>query len=275
MDEARGLSRRRFLRQAALAGAGVVAAPLLAAPPAEAFSLVSKPNSNDQKKIGEKATQDILRKYREVTDGRAAHFNSIGQRLVSALPQAERDRWDFHFHVLDDKEANAFALPGGHMFLFTGLYSKMETDDAVAAVTGHEMTHVRKEHWAKAYAKQQERQLGLSILLWGLKANRNWQNVAGLADNIITMKFSRGEEDEADAGGLQNMVDADFNPDGMVQLFRTLQKLSGNGGAFGVDWMSDHPMTKDRIKRTEDRIASLKRRNSFPAATPLRYQSLY
>jgi len=68
-----------------------------------------------------------------------------GSRLVSALPAPDRN-WDFTFHVLEDKTVNAFAVPGGNMFLFTGLYKAMTTDDALAAVTGHEMAHVYRQH---------------------------------------------------------------------------------------------------------------------------------
>jgi predicted Zn-dependent protease len=275
MEEARSESRRRFLRQAAAIGAGAAVLPLIGAPAAEAFSLFGTPSPGDQKKLGDQAAQQVLKQYHEVHDGRASHFDTIGQRLVAALPSSDRGTWDFRFHVLDSKEVNAFALPGGNMFLFTGLYSKVETDDALAAVTGHEMTHVRKQHWAKAYAKQQQRQFGLALLLGLAHANRDLQNVAGLADNMISLKYSRGEEDQADEGGLQNMVDAGYNPEGMIQLFHTLQQLSGNGGTGGKDWLSDHPLTSDRIKKAQDRIANLKQHNNFPPLTPMRYQSLY
>ena len=197
-----------------------------------------------------------------------------GQRLVAALPDSDRKTWDFRFHVLDSKEVNAFALPGGNMFMFTGLYEKVPTDDALAAVTGHEMTHVRKQHWAKAYAQQQQRDLGISALLLIFKAPQAVQTVASLADNAISLKYSRGEEDQADQGGLENMVAAGFNPEGMIQLFQVLQKVSGNGGSFAGDFLSDHPLTSDRIKHAQQRIADLHRTQPFPPLTPLDYKSL-
>ena len=100
------------------------------------------------------------------------------------------------------------------------------------------------------------------------------QTLAGLADNAIGLKFSRGEEDQADAGGLENMVAAGYNPQGMIELFQTLEKVSGNGGSLGGDFLSNHPLTSDRIKHTEQRIAALKSDRSFPAVTPLNYSSL-
>ncbi len=267
-------SRRLFLRNAALAGAGLAVAPLLIPQAAEAGGLFSAPSPDDQKKVGDQAAQQVLQKYPEVHDARARHFNQIGQRLVQALPPSDRKTWDFKFHVLDSKEVNAFALPGGNMFMFTGLYKLLSTDDALAGVTGHEMTHVRMQHWAKAEAKRQQRDTLLGIGLSIFHAGRAAQTIAGLADSAIGLKFSRGEEDQADQGGLENMVAAGYNPQGMIQLFQALEKVSGNGGGIGGDFLSDHPLTSDRIKHTEGRIAALKSQRNFRPLTPLNYNSL-
>ncbi len=266
-------SRRRFLRQAAFTGAGLAIAPLLI-PQAEAGGLFAAPSPQDQKKVGDQAAQQVLQKYPEVHDARARHFNEIGQRLVRALPASDRRTWDFRFHVLDSKEVNAFALPGGNMFMFTGLYKILPTDDALAGVTGHEMTHVRRQHWAQGYAKTQEREAGIGLLLGLFHAGRAAQTIAGLADSAIGLKFSRGEEDQADQGGLENMVAAGYNPQGMIQLFQALEKISGNGGGLGGAFLSDHPLTSDRIKHTEQRIAALQDQRHFPPLTPLHYSSL-
>ncbi len=265
--------RRRFLRSAALTGLGIAAMPLLPAP-AQAGGLFSAVSADDQKKIGDQAAAQILKQYPEVFDSRAKHFNQIGQRLVRALPPSDRQTWDFKFHVLDSKTVNAFALPGGNMFMFTGLYQLLSTDDALAGVTGHEMTHVRLQHWAKANAKEQERQVGIGVLLGIFHAGRVAQTIAGLADTAISKRFSRGEEDQADQGGLQNMVAAGYNPQGMIQLFQALEKVSGNGGGLGGDFLSDHPLTSDRIKHTQERIAALQSSHSFPPLTPLDYSRL-
>jgi predicted Zn-dependent protease len=267
-------SRRRFLRNMGLASIGMMAAPLLLTPRAEAGGLFPPPSPKEQQKVGDQAAQEILQKYKEVHDGRARHFDQLGQRLVSALSLDDRRTWDFRFHVLDSKEVNAFALPGGNMFMYTGLYEKLTTDDALAAVTGHEMTHVRKQHWAKAYAKQQQRETLLALGLTIFHASDATQSLAGLADGVLTLKYSRGEEAQADAGGLQNMVDADYNPEGMIQLFETLQQVSGNGGSVGGDFLSDHPLTSDRIKAAQKQIDQLDKDHRFPALTPLVYSRL-
>ena len=269
----RHLGRRRFLRDAGLAGLGVAALPLLLPSAAQAGGLFAVASPEDQKKIGDQAAAQVLTQYHEVFDRRAGHFSEIGQRLVRALPEPDRSTWNFRFHVLDSKTVNAFALPGGNMFMFTGLYQLLPTDDALAGVTGHEMTHVRLQHWAKANEKQQERQAGIGLLLGIFHAGQAAQSLAGLADNAIGLKFSRGEEDQADQGGLQNMVAAGYSPQGMIQLFEALEKVSGGGGG-GSDFLSDHPLTSDRIKHTQDRIAALQSGHTFPPLTPLHYGSL-
>jgi len=267
-------SRRLFLRRAALTGAGLAVAPLLIPQAAEAGGLFSTASADDQKKVGDQAAQQVLQKYPEIHDARARHFNEIGQRLVRGLSASDRNTWDFRFHVLDSKEVNAFALPGGNMFMFTGLYKLLSTDDALAGVTGHEMTHVRLQHWAKASAKQQERAAGIGLLLGIFHAGRAAQTIAGLADSAIGLKFSRSEEDQADQGGLENMVAAGYNPQGMIQLFQALEKVSGNGGGLGGAFLSDHPLTSDRINHTQQRIAAMKSQRNFPPLTPLNYNRL-
>ncbi len=267
-------SRRRFLRTGALAGLGLAAAPLLLTPAARAGGLFGLASASDQKQVGDQAAKQVTQKYHEVFDARARHFNGIGQRLVHALPPSDRNAWDWKFHVLDSPEVNAFALPGGNMFMFTGLYKILTTDDALAGVTGHEMTHVRKQHWAQAASKQQERDTLLALGLSIFHAGRAAQTIAGLADSAIGLKFSRGEEDQADQGGLENMVAAGYNPQGMIQLFQALERVSGNGGGLGGAFLSDHPLTSDRIKNTQQRISNLQSRYRFPALTPLNYNAL-
>jgi predicted Zn-dependent protease len=265
------ISRRAFVVGAAAAAAALSCG--LITESACAGGLFPMPSPADQKKVGDEAAGQIVKQYHEIYDRRAKHFQALGETLVKALP-ADDQKWDFRFHVLESKEINAFALPGGNMFMFTGLYEKIPTEDALAAVTGHEMTHVRLQHWAKAYVKQQERNAIFAIGLSLFHAGSATQTVAQLANNAISLKYSRSEEQQADAGGLQNMVDAGFNPQGMVQLFQVLQKVAGNGGTLGTDFLSNHPLTSDRIKAAQQGIAKISAGRTFPPLTPLDYAAL-
>ena len=248
-------SRRLFLKTA-FAGGIAAAVTTVADRPSRAD--LFKPSVAQQKTVGQQAAQQVLQKYHEVNDSRARHFDRLGARLVDALSARDRQTWRYEFHVLDSKEINAFALPGGPMFMFTGLMDRVRSDDELAAVTGHEMTHVRKQHWARAAAKQQERSTLLGVLLGLTRAGQGWQMAAGAINTVIGLKYSRGEEDEADAGGLQNMVDAGYDPQGMLDLFHTLQTAS-NGRGSAPEFLSDHPLTSDRIRKTQQRIDRLNR----------------
>ncbi len=246
-------SRRDFLRRAIVGGITVATLPLLGA---EAYADPFTPSVADQKKMGDQAAQQVLQKYHVVTDSRSGAFDRIGAKLVNALSPRDRGPWDYRFHVIDSKEINAFAVPGGNMFMFTGLMDRVQSDDELAAVTGHEMTHVRKQHWAKAVSTQTKRELGLQVLLSVTHAGGGWRQLAGLGDSLLSLKYSRGEEDEADAGGLQDMVQAGYDPHGMLDLFALLQSASGGGGGAPA-FLSDHPLTSERIKHTQDRINRL------------------
>ena len=258
-------SRRRFLRDAALAGVGLAAAPLLLTPQAaHAGGLFGAPSPADQKKVGDQAAQQILQQYHEVFDARAQHFNSIGQRLVRALPARTGTPGTLSSTCWTPKRSTPSPCRAATCSCSPDCTRSLSTDDALAGVTGHEMTHVRKQHWAQAQAKQQERDTLLAIGLSLFHAGQAAQTIAGLADSAIGLKFSRGEEDQADQGGLENMVAAGYNPQGMIQLFQALEKVSGNGGGLGGAFLSDHPLTSDRINHT----AAADRGHAEPADVP-------
>lgn len=249
-----GYSRRDLLRVTLVGGVGLATFPLFEE---DAHADIFKPSASDQIKLGNDAAKQVLDKYKEVNDSRAREFTRVGNKLVDALSKKDQGPWEYKFRMIESKEINAFALPGGNMFMFTGLMDRMRSASELAAVTGHEMTHVRKEHWANAYAGQQKRALGVGLLLGVTRANSAVQALAGGLEQLYSLKFSRGEEDQADAGGLQNMVAAGFDPHGMLDLFKTLQKASG-GKSGGPEFLSDHPLTSARVKNTEERIRAIR-----------------
>lgn len=243
-------SRRSFLRKLAVGGIAAATLPALLAEEAQAD--IFKPSASDQKRLGEQAAQDILKKYPEVKGARGRRFSKVGSDLVDALSKSEQDKWNYRFRVVESKDINAFALPGGNMFIFTGLLDRIKSNDELAAVTAHEIAHVRGEHWARQVADQQKRELGLGLLLGLAKANRTTGQITGLLNSLYTLKYSRDDEYNADSNGLKNMDAAGFDPQGMIKLFQTLQNASGGGG--GPEFLSTHPLSKDRIRRVETYI---------------------
>jgi predicted Zn-dependent protease len=246
-------TRRAFLLRALAAGGTALALPLLCAP---AAADIFQPTIADQFEIGEEVAQQVMRDHRVVNDERSRRFVQIGYRLLDGLTAKERGPWSYRYHVLDSKEINSFALPGGHIFIFTGLLDRLKSDESVAAVTAHEMTHVRKQHWAKAAGARLKRDLVLTGVLDLTHAGMAWRAVSRISDNILTLKYSRTEEDEADAGGLDNMVQAGFDPHGMLDLFHVL-KAAEAGAHLPPPFLMDHPLTDERIAATQARIAQI------------------
>ncbi len=232
-----------------------------------------KPSKNEQVKLGKQAADSIRKKEKVLpeTDVRVITLRRVAKRITDAFPprkdpKGKPDPWTFTFDVIANKEINAFALPGGPTFFYTGLLEKMTSEDELAAVIGHELTHVRQEHWATAFNESQRRQLGFALLSFFKIGGNDLQQAAVVATELVyDLPFSRRHETEADDQGMNLMVTAGFNPQGMVDTFEMLRKLVGNGGA--PEWANTHPDDKNRIKHVQDRISKLGK--DFGPLTPM------
>lgn len=230
-----------------------------------------KPSKLDQVKLGKRAAADLRKdaKLLPETDKRVVLMRRLGAELLAAMKIDKREPWEYTFDIVDDKQLNAFALPGGPVFIYRGLVDKFQTEDQFAAVLGHEMTHVRREHWAYAYADSEKRRLGLTVLLTVLRANDNAFGLADVSDELLfDLPYSRKHENEADAGGCDAVAAAGYNPKGMIEVFGILRE--GSGGGKMPEFMSDHPTEAARIQLIRDRIAKMNR--SFPPERPIDFK---
>lgn len=230
-----------------------------------------KPGKNEQVKLGQEAAAEVRKKNRVLpdSDSRVKEVRQIFGRIKGALsPLQQKEPWKFSIDVIDSKEVNAFALPGGPMFFYTGLLDKLKTEDAVAGILGHEMQHVLREHWAYAVRDAQKRQL-LGIAILGLtRANRTVSNLAGLVDTLgFALPHSRHHENQADAGGFELMERAGYSPEGLVEVFQLFQSQKGKGE--GPEWISTHPGDANRITKIRDLMKQSGR--YYPAVRPLRF----
>ena len=229
-----------------------------------------KPGIKDQIALGKRAAAQVRKEEKDLPDddAKVREVRRLGAKLVALIPEAEKKKkpFEYTFDVIDSKELNAFALPGGPIFIYSGLLDKLKTEDEVVGILAHEITHIRNEHWASAYADNQKRKLGITVLLTVFNASDTMFNVAGISDTLIfELPYSRKHESEADKVGYDLAVKADYNPQGMVDVFRVLMKES-KGGGKGNEWLSDHPALESRIQKIDERMK--KESRSFPTMVP-------
>ncbi|MGH9574426.1 MAG: M48 family metallopeptidase [Candidatus Acidiferrales bacterium] len=211
---------------------------------------------DQQKQLGLQAAAEVYKQMPVLPDSsvETKYIRSLGERLVATIP---RDRsWPFEFHVVAQKEINAFALPGGPMFVNVGTITAADNEAELAGVMAHEMAHVYMQHSAK---QQQKTSLlgglaGLAGALagmgggaWGSLAQAGIQFGAG----TLMLKYSRGDEAQADAVGAIILWKAGYNPVALADFFQTIEKQSGGSGP---QFLSDHPDPGNRRTDIENEI---------------------
>ncbi len=213
-------------------------------------------------RIGEQAAQQIRADPAYLDDPEVIDYlDTIGNRLVAAMPSPYPT---FHFLPIRDPEINAFALPGGFIGVNTGLIQATDNESELAAVLAHEITHVAQNHMARMLAAQQRMQVpAMLALAAAIIAGHSRPDLAagaaaaaqgGMVQSQLT--YSREFEREADRIGFQRLVKAGFDPRGMAEFFKKLERytaLSEDGSIPG--WLRDHPLTPERIADAENRAA--------------------
>ncbi|MEQ8677813.1 MAG: M48 family metalloprotease [Aggregatilineales bacterium] len=160
--------------------------------------------------------------------------------------------WQFEFTVLDDPDTvNAFALPGGQVFITTALLSQLDTEDEVAGVLAHEIVHVLARHSAQQIAKNQLTN-GLVGAVGVASGEASAAQTAAMIGQLINMRYGRGDELQSDTLGVCLMLDAGYDPQGMVEVMQVLAEASS--GARQPEFFSSHPNPDNRISEIQDRI---------------------
>lgn len=201
----------------------------------------------------------------EVQDPQLQNYvDSVGQRVAA---HAERNM-PYEFTLVADKTPNAFALPGGPIFITAGLMELMTTERQLAAVLAHEVGHIAAEHNTRSMSRGMVAQILAELA--GTAAGDRGQT-AKMATQVVThmtqLKYSRGAEYEADALGIRYMTAAGYNPWGMVGLLERLAAKSQEGGKLG-EMFSTHPLTSERIEHAEETIRDNARYNSYSQDAP-------
>lgn len=185
-------------------------------------------------------------------DSRTQEVKKMGAFLL-AKSDAKNSPWQFQFHLLADPDTvNAFALPGGQVFITRGLYDRIETEAELAGVLGHEMGHVIERHTAQQMAKSQ---LGkLLVVAVGAATSDNGSQgsysplvIANMVNQMIQLRYSRGDESQADIWGLKIMQQAGFDPNAMISVMEVLKSVGGGGGNVPQIYQT-HPNPDQRMQ---------------------------
>ncbi len=194
----------------------------------------------------------IRGEYPPVTDAALANYvQGVGEAIA---PYSDRKDVKYSFTVLQSDIVNAFAAPGGYIYVTTGLLAAMENEAELACVLSHEMGHVTGRHSVRAMQNTLGIQIAAQLLL-GDKNAEAWGQVAGAGAGLFMMKNSRSDEFQADQFGVKYAVAAGYDPNGMITFFEKLVAMHGGGADGFQGWFSTHPNTNDRIAATRAEIA--------------------
>jgi predicted Zn-dependent protease len=215
-------------------------------------------SQQDEIKLGQQFSREYRadRKNRFLTSG--AQYDRLQRVAAKILPLARRD-WDVPYEVslVDSKEINAFAVPGGPIYFYRGLMDLASSDDEVAAVLGHEAAHIVKRHSARQMSDQMGKSVIAQILLGASGASRDQEQLVGLIIGIEGLRFSRNDESQSDEWGFKYLVQAGYNPDAMATFFEKMGKATGGGG--GPEFLRSHPVTEKRVAASRTRAEAFKK----------------
>lgn len=215
------------------------------------LSLISE---SQEIQMGKEASAGDVQRVGEFASGEAtALVQRIGAQMAA---KSERPNLPWEFHLLDDAAVNAFAYPGGFIFVTRGLLTHLNSEAELAEVIGHEIGHVTAKHTVAAMSKQQLTQIGLvgaSILSPQVA---KFGDVLGASASLLFLKFGRDDELQADALGFKYSLAQNYDVRESPKVFTTLGRLSGAGGARIPEWQSTHPDPGNRVQRAEQRLAT-------------------
>ncbi|HEX8475365.1 MAG TPA: M48 family metallopeptidase [Pyrinomonadaceae bacterium] len=227
---------------------------------------------------GQQAKQQVEQQMPILRDGYIDNYvEQVGQRLVSAIPsEFGHPEFRYEFDVIDARDINAFALPGGPMYVNRGMIEAARTEGEMAGVMAHEISHVALRHATAQATETQKYQIGsvLGQVLGGV--------IGGPIGGIIgagsqigfgagALKYSRKYETQADILGAQIMARAGYDPRDLANMFRTIQQQGGGSG--GPEWLSSHPNPGNRYERINQEAAML-RVNSSRAADSREFRNV-
>lgn len=220
-----------------------------------------------EEKLGDLAFEEITKNGRLIEDAALSkQLETLVQPLVKGVNSG---RYTFKFHIIEETDMNAFALPGGNVAIHSGLLLRADSPEEVLGVLAHEIAHVTQQHGVRNVIES----AGLFLILQAFLGNA--EGMAAIAVNgsqaLMRLKFSRDHERNADETGWNYLLAADINPKGMISMFEKLdreheerkKKAGAMGGIEAPDFLSTHPDVKERIVVLQAKLAKLDRKAGF------------
>ena len=277
-------SRRGFLNHW---GAGLGLAALVHA---DAQAQVDVGQSSSMRKLipAESLEQSARQQYRQTlseanSKGALApddypqlkRLRAIANRLIPFTSQWNPDarKWKWEVNLIGSKQLNAWCMPGGKIAFYTGILDQLQlTDDEVAMIMGHEMAHALREHARERLAKSKATSMGLSVASQLLGLGQLGDVAANVGTQLLTLKYSRDDETEADLVGLEIAARGGFKPEASVQLWKKMLGATG-GGKGQPSFLSTHPSGNNRIQELEANVPKVahlyEQARQYPAGTQL------
>ncbi len=215
----------------------------------------------EERELGDKLARELHQKLEIINDPLITEYvNEIGRRL---LEEAQDKRFSYHFYVVKEQEPNAFAIPGGHIFVTSGLIRLVDQEDELAGVIGHEIAHSALRHIAKAMERAKAISLAtLAAIIAGAFLSKDAKGAGALTTSAMAMaqslmlKYTRENEVEADQKGIKYMVDAAYDPGAMVTFLKKIYRWQRFTSPNVPTYLSTHPGVESRIAYLSDTFST-------------------
>lgn len=233
------------------------------------FSLVSE---SQEISMGREADPQIVAEYGLYDDRELAMMlDALGQKLTKV---SQRPDLKYTFRILDSPVVNAFALPGGYVYVTRGILAHFNSEDELAGVLGHEIGHVVARHSAEQISRVQLASLGLGL---GSLVSEEFQKFADVAEagmGLLFLKFSRGQESESDMLGVEYSTKLGYDSHKMAEFFNTLKQMRGESGQSLPSFLSTHPDPGDREANVHNLTEEWRGKVNFAPLNKKRYDYL-
>src|SRR5688572_1316421 len=222
----------------------------------------NKYSIQDDVKLGRQAAQEAENQFPLLRDATVqSYVENVGRRLVGSIPsQFQHPEFQYEFDVVNARDINAFALPGGPMYVTRGMIEAARTEGEMAGVMAHEISHVALRHATAQQTKLSNplnQILGIGAILGGAVLGGEAGAQAGqIFAAGYFLRYSRDYETQADILGAQIMANAGYDPRDLANVFRTIEQQSG--GARSPEWLSSHPNPGNRYQKINDEAARLR-----------------